>query len=86
MEHLWSLSNMTRVHVDSGLPYTTRRSFCYWRKPTTGFKIFVKTRGVGPRPKGMVTYWKNFPSHLKQKNFLCAGFSATEKYASFKST
>ncbi len=21
MEHLWSLSNMTRVHVDSGLPY-----------------------------------------------------------------
>ncbi len=22
MEHLWSLSNMTRVHVDSGLPYT----------------------------------------------------------------
>jgi hypothetical protein len=22
MEHLWSLSNMTRVHVDSGLPYS----------------------------------------------------------------
>ncbi len=21
MEHLWSLSNMTHVHVDSGLPY-----------------------------------------------------------------
>ena len=24
MEHLWSLSNMTRVHVDSVLPYRSK--------------------------------------------------------------
>jgi hypothetical protein len=28
MEHLWSLSNMTRVHVDSGLPYKLGKSQC----------------------------------------------------------
>ncbi len=27
MEHLWSLSNMTRVHVDSGLPYSSLLTF-----------------------------------------------------------
>jgi hypothetical protein len=39
MEHLWSLSNMTRVHVDSVLPYFTSHLLSlYWRTIGTIFR------------------------------------------------
>ena len=53
--------------------YTTRRTLIERRCRTTGWRIFVASRGAGARPNGIAVHWYFLSCHMKRKYLRSSG-------------